>query len=49
MGFKPKNKVISDIFVRLIAGLPLQGEYRENLEREWEYLERRITGYYKRK
>jgi hypothetical protein len=49
MAFKPKIKVISDIFVRLIAGLPLQGEYRENLEREWEYLEKRIEGFYKRK
>lgn len=49
--YKPKNKHIDDIFHRLICNLPIPGGIgdcgqREQLEKEWDILEKRIVEYY---
>lgn len=47
--YKTKNKLISDIYIRTLANLPISGGYRELLENEWQILEKRIKKYYKLK
>lgn len=46
MSYKPKNKLISDIYYRVNANLPLQGRIREYFSTEWVQLEKRIEKYY---
>ena len=46
--FTPKNKLISDIYLRINASLPATGmEYlRTGFAGEWKVLEKRIEEYY---
>lgn len=46
MTFKPKNKLISDVYYRLQSSLPLTGGHREHLGEEWKVLESYIKKYY---
>ena len=46
MSYEPKNRLISDIFYRLQASLPLSGGHRKKLKSEWITLENRISKYY---
>ncbi len=46
MSYEPRNRLISDIYYRLQASLPLTGRHREKLKIEWIHLENYISKYY---